>query len=220
MFCPKCSHQQATDTVRFCSRCGFQLDIVKELLEAEEKGDTTVSLKDARGASLRQVDILIGAAFMLIGAIKAGLFIANISWPRWEGIIFALFTLSIGFASFLLFSQLSHRQRGLTLGATLMFVGALVALPAIEFFGLPGLILLALILFPVIIFWTRLTGLFMKVFFGKEVLPEKAAPVLIEPPAASISIDPSPQRPARMKTSDLAQPPSITEETTSLLEKS
>ena len=32
MFCPKCSQQQAADEVRFCSRCGFPLGGVKELL--------------------------------------------------------------------------------------------------------------------------------------------------------------------------------------------
>jgi hypothetical protein len=32
MFCPKCGQQQSSDGVRFCSRCGFQLEVVKELL--------------------------------------------------------------------------------------------------------------------------------------------------------------------------------------------
>jgi hypothetical protein len=32
MYCPRCSQQQVTDDVSFCSRCGFQLGIVKELL--------------------------------------------------------------------------------------------------------------------------------------------------------------------------------------------
>ena len=32
MFCPKCGQQQLSDGVRFCSRCGFQLEVVKELL--------------------------------------------------------------------------------------------------------------------------------------------------------------------------------------------
>jgi hypothetical protein len=32
MFCPKCSQQQAADDVRFCSRCGFPLGVVRELL--------------------------------------------------------------------------------------------------------------------------------------------------------------------------------------------
>jgi hypothetical protein len=35
MFCPKCGQQQTTDGVRFCSRCGFQLEVVKELLATD-----------------------------------------------------------------------------------------------------------------------------------------------------------------------------------------
>jgi hypothetical protein len=35
MFCPKCGQQQTTDGVRFCSRCGFQLGAVKELLATD-----------------------------------------------------------------------------------------------------------------------------------------------------------------------------------------
>ena len=32
MFCPKCGLQQATETTRFCSRCGFQLGVTTQLL--------------------------------------------------------------------------------------------------------------------------------------------------------------------------------------------
>jgi hypothetical protein len=32
MYCPKCSQQQVSDEVRFCSRCGFQLGAVRELI--------------------------------------------------------------------------------------------------------------------------------------------------------------------------------------------
>jgi hypothetical protein len=32
MYCPRCSQQQVTDDVSFCSRCGFQLGAVKALL--------------------------------------------------------------------------------------------------------------------------------------------------------------------------------------------
>lgn len=35
MFCPKCGHNQASEDVRFCSRCGFQLAAVSELLANE-----------------------------------------------------------------------------------------------------------------------------------------------------------------------------------------
>lgn len=32
MYCPQCSQQQATGEMRFCSRCGFPLKIVSQLV--------------------------------------------------------------------------------------------------------------------------------------------------------------------------------------------
>lgn len=32
MYCPKCSQQQVSDEVRFCSRCGFSLTAMRELV--------------------------------------------------------------------------------------------------------------------------------------------------------------------------------------------
>ena len=32
MFCPRCSHQQTSETARFCTKCGFQISAVKELI--------------------------------------------------------------------------------------------------------------------------------------------------------------------------------------------
>lgn len=43
MFCPKCSQQQLSDEVRFCSRCGFQLAAVSEIL----RNDGTVLVNSA-----------------------------------------------------------------------------------------------------------------------------------------------------------------------------
>jgi predicted amidophosphoribosyltransferase len=34
MFCPQCGQQQVTGVVRFCSRCGFPLDGVIQLLSS------------------------------------------------------------------------------------------------------------------------------------------------------------------------------------------
>lgn len=33
MYCPKCSQQQVSEDVRFCSRCGFQMHVIARLLE-------------------------------------------------------------------------------------------------------------------------------------------------------------------------------------------
>ena len=35
MYCPRCSQQQFPDEVRFCSRCGFQLVAVSQLLRTD-----------------------------------------------------------------------------------------------------------------------------------------------------------------------------------------
>jgi len=43
MFCPKCGQEQVSDNTRYCSRCGFQLGIVSELLSF---GGVLPQLKD------------------------------------------------------------------------------------------------------------------------------------------------------------------------------
>ena len=67
MFCPKCSQEQASDDIRFCSRCGFQLNIVKALLGNDRMPTDDASLKVARSFSKR--DISIGALLMFLAAL-------------------------------------------------------------------------------------------------------------------------------------------------------
>lgn len=49
MFCPKCGEPQASEEVRFCNKCGFQLAVVTELiahdgvLAARDAGATTAA---------------------------------------------------------------------------------------------------------------------------------------------------------------------------------
>lgn len=74
MYCPKCSQQQASDEVRFCSRCGFQLGAVKELLaqtEAPAMMTKVEPLPPAPPRGLRKRDVTIGALLMLV----VGLFV-------------------------------------------------------------------------------------------------------------------------------------------------
>jgi len=44
MYCPRCSQQQFFQEVRFCSRCGFQLSVVAELLS----NNGTLAERDSR----------------------------------------------------------------------------------------------------------------------------------------------------------------------------
>ncbi len=78
MYCPKCSQQQASDEVRFCSRCGFQLGVVKELLA---QGATPAMAEPllpppppppARGLSRR--DVTVGALLMFVVGLVVVLF--------------------------------------------------------------------------------------------------------------------------------------------------
>lgn len=66
MFCPKCSQQQVSDETRFCSRCGFQLNVVKALLSNESLSQTAETQKVSRSLSKR--DMTIGAALMFVFA--------------------------------------------------------------------------------------------------------------------------------------------------------
>lgn len=66
MFCPKCSQEQVSDETRFCSRCGFQLNVVKALLANDDSPQTAEIQKQDR--SLRKRDLTIGAALMFFFA--------------------------------------------------------------------------------------------------------------------------------------------------------
>jgi hypothetical protein len=69
MFCPKCSQEQVSDETRFCSRCGFQLNVVKALLTEESSSPNDAIIKPDR--SLRKRDMTIGAAIMFFFALVA-----------------------------------------------------------------------------------------------------------------------------------------------------
>src|SRR5438045_8577541 len=73
MFCPRCGQQQATDSMRFCSHCGFSMEGVMHLLahggmlpQYQPQGEKTIS---ARRKGVKQ-----GASLMLIGAILVPIF--------------------------------------------------------------------------------------------------------------------------------------------------
>lgn len=67
MFCPKCSQQQVSDETRFCSRCGFQLNVVKAILSSDESVSQNTEGKKA-SRSFNKRDMTIGAALMFVFA--------------------------------------------------------------------------------------------------------------------------------------------------------
>lgn len=67
MFCPNCGQQQASGETRFCSRCGFQLGVVKALLAAGEGEGPGV--RPVPDQARRRKDMTKGAAFMFLAAL-------------------------------------------------------------------------------------------------------------------------------------------------------
>ena len=83
MFCPKCNQQQVSNEMRFCSRCGFPLTVVADLL-AHDGVLTKVSEEDR--LSLRQKGVRKGVclifASLVIGFVMALLSVFVIGKPE------------------------------------------------------------------------------------------------------------------------------------------
>lgn len=76
MHCPKCGQKQVSDEMRFCSRCGFALGIVTELLstggtlaERETQSFATKFSGRKRGKRLGLLLILTSILLAMIGGI-------------------------------------------------------------------------------------------------------------------------------------------------------
>src|SRR5215217_5119007 len=178
MFCPQCGQQQVTGVIRFCSRCGFPLDGVLQLLSNGGSLPVYRTPDEPVPVSARRKGVKQGALLLLSGAVLVPIL----------GI----------FASY----------------SNSAFLEILTALTAILcFLGGP------------------LRMLFAAVF--EEGAP-KPVPVYPSTPmhmpqqfaqhAPSPALPPRPARPQpswrpRPNTAELVSPPSVTENTTRLLEK-
>jgi hypothetical protein len=65
MFCPHCGQQQASDVMRYCSRCGFPLGVISEVLAQGGVLATRQTGNQERGLSPRQRGVRQGAMLML-----------------------------------------------------------------------------------------------------------------------------------------------------------
>ena len=179
MFCPQCGQQQLAGVIRFCSRCGFPLDGVMQLLSS---GGIIPSYRESDEpvkVSPRKRGVKQGGVLLLSGAV--------------------LVPILAMFASF------AHNST---------FLEILAALAAIVcFIGGP------------------LRMLYAAVF--EEGAPQRPrvfgppvgmhVPQQFVPHASASALPPAPVRPPvswrRPNTAELANPPSVTENTTRLLDK-
>ncbi|MBO0724389.1 MAG: zinc ribbon domain-containing protein [Blastocatellia bacterium] len=219
MFCPQCGAEVASDRVRFCTHCRFPVGSMKEFIAAETSKNEAEEEKTFY--PLRQRDINLGAGLMLIGALKAILAsMATHSFKDTE-IAVLLFVLGLLFSAVILFSQLSPRQRGLTLGATIIFAGTLLGIVAgLAIGATPGLLFGISVSLAVSFLWMRLARMFMQIFFDKESAPEKKVPYFPQPAltASSAQVAPDLQPTTNhMKEPEMAIPFSVAEDTTETL---
>ena len=104
MFCPKCNQQQAYDEMRFCSRCGFPLSVVADLLahngvlaKVSEEDRLSPRQKGVRaGVCLIFASLVIGFVMALLSVFVIGkpeLFI-----PMTAGVLFLSGILRIAYS--------------------------------------------------------------------------------------------------------------------------
>ena len=227
MFCPQCGAEISSDRVRFCTHCRFPVGSMKEFIATETSKNEAEEGKKIY--PLRQRDINLGAGLMLIGALKA--ILASMAFPgsRYSEISGLLFVLGLFFSAMILFSQLSPRQRGLTFGATIIFLGTLLGLVAGMAIGAtPGMFFGLGLSLVVSLLWMRLAQMFMQIFFDEEVAPEKKVSSHPQPPLNLAAASASALQPARnasdiepttnrIKEAEMAMPFSVTENTTETL---
>jgi hypothetical protein len=176
MFCPRCGVEVSSDRVRFCTQCRFPVGSMKEFIATEaakyEPGEEKGS------PSPRQMDITVGASLMIVGVIismtTAVVFTNKFLFAgvaAFLSVFLSIFTL------FLLFSKLSPRRRGLSLGATLVFIFNLIATAFAQPTDGISFFIVAAIAIPVILLWTRIT----RFFFDVDTKPRKSGLTSGEP---------------------------------------
>ncbi len=65
MHCPKCGHQQTSDKIRFCTKCGLEIGDVKALL-APELREKKAKRKSEIGKAQRQGMMMVFSGFAVI----------------------------------------------------------------------------------------------------------------------------------------------------------
>ena len=193
MFCPKCSQRQPEEALRFCARCGFRLDSVKEMVARE--GAREEAPAGAPGRGLRQKDMSLGAGLVFAGGVVS--ILRGMMEPQWPAeIVLPQAYLILGFTlAFVLtlfhpfasalrrhFSDESGaegeaaergRRDGVNLGALLMFLGTLKAMllasqAAPPHDKGPAALIFASVFFVALLLLSRMLGLVYRLFFKES----------------------------------------------------
>jgi hypothetical protein len=179
MFCPQCGQQQVTGVIRFCSRCGFPLDGVIQLLSTGGALPAYRSADEPVQISPRRKGVKQGVLLFLLGVLIVPIL-----------------------GMFASFSSAMFPQMLAILAAIICFVGGPLRMFYAAVFeeGAPKPI--------------RPYGAPIPMHVPQQFMPQGQNPALPPPPARQ-----PPSWRTRPTTAELANPPSVTENTTRLLDK-
>lgn len=177
MYCPQCGQQQASGVVRFCSRCGFPLDGVIQLLSTGGMVPVYHQSDEPQTPSARRKGVKQGAILLLSGAVIVPIL----------GVLAS-------------FSNAAFPQILAALAAIICFIGGPFRMLYAALFeeGAP------------------------RRFQPYGPPPPIPVPQQFGPPRQHTALPPQPVRPPAWRkpnTAELANPPSVTENTTRLLDK-
>jgi hypothetical protein len=178
MFCPQCGQQQVAGVIRFCSRCGFPLDGVLQLLSNGGNLPVYRTPDEPVPISARRKGVKQGGLLLLSGAVLVPVL----------GI----------FASY---SNSTFLEILTALAAIICFMGGPLRMLFAAVFeeGAPK---------PVRVYGSA------PMHMSQQFAPHVASPALPPPP-----VRPQPSWRPRPNTAELVTPPSVTENTTRLLDK-
>jgi hypothetical protein len=93
MFCPRCGQQQASDALRFCSRCGFPIEGAMMLLANGGMLPHYLPLEGEQKVSPRKKGVKQGAMIFLLGVLLVPILAVFASYaPGRLGNVFEFFT--------------------------------------------------------------------------------------------------------------------------------
>lgn len=94
MFCPRCGHQQVSNEMRFCSRCGLSLGLVTDLV-ADSSNQLKREKRELTGIALMMATVLMLVNFIIVfGAVT----LPHLASPAflWVWVVFVISSLIVG----------------------------------------------------------------------------------------------------------------------------
>jgi len=94
MFCPRCGHQQVSNEMRFCSRCGLSLGLVTDLV-ANSSDQLKREKRELTGIALMMATVLMLVNFIIVFGAVTLPYLASPAF-LWVWVAFVLSSLIVG----------------------------------------------------------------------------------------------------------------------------